>query len=87
MFSFQWKDQFYISGQLENAVVTLIYGDYNGNCSLVENPVNSILKVIFLAFSSTLLYTSSMHTDINIMAVCVLKLHIHSLVSFFRNAV
>ena len=46
MLSFQWKDQFYIGGQLDNAVVTLTYGDYNGN-SLVENPVNSILNVIF----------------------------------------
>ena len=38
MISFQWKDQFYIGGQLENVVVTLTYGDYNhGNYSIVEN--------------------------------------------------
>ena len=62
--------------------------NYNGNYSLVENPVNSYINLIFLlAFSSKLLYTSSVHTDINIMAVCVLKLHIHTLVSFFRNTV
>ena len=49
MLFFQWKDQFYIGGQLENAVVTLTYGDYNGNYSLVENPVNS--NVIFCKLS------------------------------------
>ena len=47
MLSFQWKDQFYIGGQLENAVVTLTYRDYNGNYSLVENSVNSILNALF----------------------------------------
>ena len=88
MLSFQWKDQIYISGQLENVVVTLAYGDYNGNYSLVDNPENGILNVIFfVGFISKLLDMSSVHTDINIKAVCVLKLHIHLLVSFFRNIV
>ena len=89
MFSFQRKDQFYIGGQLENAVITLTYGGYNDNYFYVENSANCILNVIFfsLAFISKLLDTSSVHTDINIKAVCVLKLHMHSLVSFFRNIV
>ena len=55
MLSFQWKDQFYIGGQLENSVVTLKYGDYNGNYYFVENPVNSNLNVISNV-SSKLLY-------------------------------
>ena len=49
MFFCQWKAQFYIGGQLENAVVSLTYGDYNGNYSLLENPVNSILNVNFVS--------------------------------------
>ena len=47
MLSFQGKDQFYVGGQLENAVVTLTYGDLNGNYSLMKNPANCILNVIF----------------------------------------
>ena len=49
MLSFQWKDQFYIGVQFENAVVTVTYGDYNGNYSLVENPVYSTLNLIFVS--------------------------------------
>ena len=55
MLSFQWKDQFYIGGQLENAVVTLTYGDYNGNYSLVETPVNSILNVIIVSIQNKII--------------------------------
>ena len=55
MISCQWKDQLYIGGQLENAVVTLTYGDYNGNYYLVENPVNSILNVIFVSVQYTII--------------------------------
>ena len=40
MLSFQWKDQFYIGGQLENVVVTLTYGDYNhGNRPDLESGI------------------------------------------------
>ena len=33
--SFQCTDPFYAGGQLENAVVKLAYGDYNGKYSLI----------------------------------------------------
>ena len=65
MLSFQWEDQFYIGGQLENVVVTLTYGHYNVNYSVVESHANSILNVFLLAFSSKLLDMSPLHTDIN----------------------
>ena len=54
----------------------------------MENPANGILNVIFFVdVHFKIIRYVSVHTDINIKAVCVLKLYIHSLVSFFRNIV
>ena len=80
MFSFQWEDQFYIGGKFENVLVTLTYGHYTVNYSVVESPANSILNVIFSVQFKIIRYVFCVHRHQNVVVfILLLQLKLHTI--------